>query len=114
MNLALQLLGALGFGGILATIINAMFNKRKLSAEATEVITKAASGVVERLEKENQRIIAREEVNAQRAAADHQEIHQLRTLISMHAYWDQQAYEALQAQGINLPKPPPLTTNPAN
>lgn len=108
MDVILQILGGLGIGAILTAFVTGLFNKRKLSAEATEVIAKAASGVVERLEKENQRIIAREEVQAARSAADHKLIEDLRTLVAVHAFWDQQAYDALLEQGITLPKPPPL------
>jgi hypothetical protein len=93
---------------ILTALVTGLFNKRKLSAEATEVIAKAASGVVERLESENQRILAREAMLIQRDEMTQRHLSRQDTIIAVHAYWDQQAYEALTAQGINLPKPPPL------
>ena len=50
----LQLAVSLGLGGIIVAVINAIMNKRKLSAEATEIITKAAAGTVENIMKDNQ------------------------------------------------------------
>jgi hypothetical protein len=42
-----------GGATILVAIINAFFNRRKLSAEATQIITQAAAGTVENIMKDN-------------------------------------------------------------
>ena len=52
-NAALDLLFSAGGAAILATIITAIVNRKKLSADATEVITKAAAGTVETIMKDN-------------------------------------------------------------
>jgi hypothetical protein len=46
MSDVINLVAAAGGGGVIAAVVNALFNKRKLSAEATEIITKAAAGTV--------------------------------------------------------------------
>lgn len=46
------ILGGLGVGTILAAVVSGLFNRRKLGADATEVITRAAAGVVTSLEAE--------------------------------------------------------------
>jgi hypothetical protein len=43
-----------GFATIVVALLNAIFNRRKLSAEATEIITKAAAGTVENVVKDNE------------------------------------------------------------
>jgi hypothetical protein len=60
-----QLFAAAGGASILTAFINALFNKRKLGAEATEIITKGAAGIVERVEADNKRL--REEMAANEA-----------------------------------------------
>lgn len=49
----LQFLGGAGVAAVVAAVINAFVNRRKLSAEATEIITKASAGVVENIMKDN-------------------------------------------------------------
>lgn len=53
MNEAIQLLLSAGGAGVLAALINAVMNRRKLSAEATQIITMAAAGTVENVVKDN-------------------------------------------------------------
>lgn len=52
----LQLLGSLGLAGVATAAVNAIFNRRKLSADATKVINEAASTAVERVEGDNTRL----------------------------------------------------------
>lgn len=59
-NIVVALLSA-GGATIIAAFVNAFFNRRKLSAEATEIITKAAAGTVENVVADNARL--RLEVN---------------------------------------------------
>lgn len=112
MNPLLQLLGSGALGALLLAVVNGIFSKRKLSAEATDIITKAASGVVERLEHENTRQSAKLEaqqvtidglVRVQRVQGE---------AIAIHAFWDNQAFSVARDHGIDLPEPPPLHINP--
>lgn len=52
----LQLLGAGGFAAVLVAVINAIFNRKKMSADVVKTINEAAGGVVERVEADNQRL----------------------------------------------------------
>lgn len=54
MDPIIQILLSAGGATILAAIINAVMNRRKLSAEATEIITRAAAGTVENVTKDNE------------------------------------------------------------
>lgn len=47
---------AAGGATIIGAIVNAVFNRRKLSAEATQIITQAAAGTVENVMKDNQNL----------------------------------------------------------
>ncbi len=49
----LTLLVSTGVATIIVAIIQAVFNRRKLSAEATQIITQAAAGTVENIMKDN-------------------------------------------------------------
>ena len=101
MNNALTILGSFGVGAIIVTILNGLFSKRKLSAEATKIIADAASGVVEILRAENARMSIDRTTQASEIAA-------IKEVIAIHAFWDRQVYDVVQAAGIDLPPPPPL------
>ena len=90
---------------VLAAVVTGLFTRRKLSAEATKIITDAASGVVADLRAER--------------ATDQLELRGLKAenrtqaaALRVHSVWDRKAYEALQRQGIDLPEPPPLYPEP--
>lgn len=112
-DVLVQLLGSAALAAIAGAIINGIINRRKLGAEATEIITKAASGVVERLEAErariaNENVILRERVTALEAREDAD-----RAVLQLHAAWDHLAVQALARAGItDLPQPPPLSPPP--
>jgi hypothetical protein len=55
----INLIAAAGGGGVIAAIANALINRRKLSAEATEIITKAAAGTVANVVSDNTALRAR-------------------------------------------------------
>ena len=120
-------LGAGGLSGIAGAIVNGWFSKRKLGAEATEVITQAASGVVRdvtaELERKSVAMAAmRSEHTAQltqmrdehqadreRLLADHaREMDAVRVVLQLHIAWDAVAIQELSRIGIELPDPPPL------
>lgn len=115
-----------GGGTILAALVNALFNRRKLSAEATQIITQAAAGTVENVMKDNTALRARlAEVeakilvleNAQAAADQRERAHLLseeRWIWHMgrwHRHSDRQAAQ-LRAANIDAEDPPPLWPDP--
>jgi hypothetical protein len=113
----LQSLAGFGVGAIVIAILNGLFNKRKLSAEATKIITDAASGTVKDLREENQRIVAQNATQGAQIAAmqseqatqrEHQR--QVEQVLAMHGMWDRQVVEIARQHDIELPAPPPLTT----
>lgn len=115
-DLIVGLLGGGGLAAIAAAVITGLFSKRKLSAEATEIITKAASGVVERLEAEVHRVErAREDAALQHRLdmaavmeAHDQEMADVRRVLQLHVAWDAIAIARLGELGIDLPPAPPL------
>lgn len=109
MNLLMQLLSSAVLGAVAASIVNGLFNKRKLSAEATKIITDAASGVITTLRDENAREHSdRLAVHAEMTALRN-DVRMQEALIAVHAFWDSQAWQILREAGIDLPAPPPLT-----
>lgn len=107
---------SLGVSAILLAIVNGLFSKRKLSAEATKIITDAASGTLKDVRDENTRLLARQatlegRVDAVERENRQQAAHQRQTdaLIVVHGEWDRQAYYAAKSKGVLLPEPPPLT-----
>ncbi len=119
MNPWLQWLSSAAVSAVVIAVITGLFSKRKISAEATKIIADAASGVVERLEKENARVILSNSTLAQRVEAQQSDVDQMKRTqrlqgdaLAIHAFWDNQAVEKLREQGIELPPPPPLNTPP--
>lgn len=112
----LRWLTSLGVAGVLVALVNGLFGKRKLSAEATKVITEAASGTLKDMRDENTRLVARQVTTEARLDTAERRIteqaeHQRKTdaLIVVHGEWDRQAFYAARSKGITLPEPPPLT-----
>ena len=130
-QLIVGFLSALGVGSVLAAIVSGFFSRKKLGADATEIITKAASGVVANIESDNMRLrkdielernerraiedfhesemvsVRREQDHFRRLAREHTRVLQL------HAAWDMMAVQALERCGItDLPQPPPPLYGP--
>lgn len=121
-----QLLASGALATVLAAVINGVMNRRKLGAEATQIITDAASSVVTRLEQENAREHQanrdlRVEVKALRAEVDRftarerqrdEDMRNLVVTLQIHAAWDFAVLEALEKTGDGefrrLRPPPPL------
>lgn len=112
MTTVVQWLSSLGIGAVIATIIGGLITRRKLSAEATKIITDAAAGVVTTMRADRDE--DREEIRALKAEnrAQATELREQGRVLEVHSTWDRQAYDALQLQGINLPAPPPLYVAP--
>lgn len=52
----IQLLGSISGAGVVTAVVSAIINRRKMSADVTEVIQKAAGTAVERVEGDNARL----------------------------------------------------------
>lgn len=109
-------LGAGGLGAILAAIVTGLFSKRKLGAEATEIITKAAAGVVTNLQEElvrqqavNTAMVVRH-TNAMDALVESHaaELEEVRRVLQLHVAWDAIAIAKMAEVGVELPPAPPL------
>ncbi len=112
-DIVIQLLGSAVLAAIAGAIINGIINRRKLGAEATEIITKAASGVVERLEAELTRVSADRERLIERVHTLEIREEADRAVLQLHAAWDHMAVQRLAEFGItDLPQPPPLSPPP--
>jgi uncharacterized membrane protein YebE (DUF533 family) len=120
-------LGAGGAGAIIAAIVTGLFSKRKLGAEAAQIITNAAAGVVTQLNDElrrsqdtNERQRTDHERQVMAIRADHErqveqietrhstEMRDIRATLQLHVAWDTLALSKLHEIGIDLPPVPPL------
>lgn len=115
MNPWLEAFSYIGIGGVLAAVVTGLFSKRKLSADATKIITEAASGVVAELRTElsraavaNALLTGKVEAGQQVQASQQEHLRSIDQAVAMHVLWDRQAYRALRDSGIELPEPPPL------
>lgn len=116
-QIVIAALSAGGIGAIIAAVVTGLFSKKKLGAEATEIITKAASGVVQRIEAE----LARERERRETERTDHnaridrmekehgEEREEWRRVLQLHVAWDAIAIAEMAKLGIELPPAPPLT-----
>lgn len=52
----IQLLGAIGAAGVVTAIVNAIFGRKKMSADVVKTINEAADGAVKRVEDDNARL----------------------------------------------------------
>lgn len=114
--LVAALLGVGGLGAIVAAIVTGIFSKRKLGAEAAEIITKAAAGVVTNMQaeidrqvKRNEDLVASTQADMKRVMADHaREMEEVRRVLQLHVAWDAIAIAKLGELNVDLPPAPPL------
>lgn len=105
----IQILAALGAGGILTAAVNGYLNRRKLGAEATKIITDAAASTVKDVREDNARLRARVETLEQREDSWEIERKAWRDVLMLHAAFDHVVVQRLKDAGItDLPDPPPL------
>ena len=108
-QVVLTMLGSGSVVAVLSALVTGIFNRRKLGADATEIITKAASSVVERLEGENERFQKRIEVLERQAQEKNARDVEWFRVLQLHAAWDHMAVARLRdVNVIDLPNPPPL------
>lgn len=134
-DLVVGLLGGGGIAAIISAIVTGLFSKKKLGADAAEIITKAAAGVVQELTEqaarnkvENAEQIARMKIEhaeelarrdvqhqaivtqMQKMKDDHEaEREEVRRVLQLHVAWDAIALAKLADVGVDLPPVPPLT-----
>lgn len=117
------ILGAGGISAVGAAIVTGYFSKRKLGAEATEIITKAAASVVVQLNGQLQRAtqeVERANRSMERMRNEHRaerladkdrhrgELQDIQSVLQLHVAWDQNATVELRKLGVELPPVPPL------
>lgn len=112
MQVIVAALASGGLVSIFAAIINGFFSRKKLGADAAEAISRAAAGVVERLEAEvrRQETLIREmaEEHRRQRAEWHQERVEVRNTLAAHVAWDGIAIQKMAEFGVELPDPPPV------
>lgn len=109
------LISSSGITAVIVAIITAMVNRRKLSAEATNIISQAAGGIVQRLEDENKRLNLNLEHMRNRVSdlelienkrGDQMELYNHQ--IYAHLEYDRMLVEQLEKLGVTVAPPPPL------
>jgi hypothetical protein len=115
-DVVVAILGTGGFSAIIGAVVTGLFSKRKIGAEATDIITKAAAGVVTNMQAEIDRQVKRNDTlveehreAVQRLCDQHeQEMNEVRRVLQLHVAWDAIAIAKVSELGVNLPPAPPL------
>lgn len=115
-SVILAIMGSASLGAIAAAIVTGIFSKKKLGAEATEIITKAAAGVVTNLQAEIDRqvLLRQEQALENSSAIQHlmashaEEMEEVRRVLQLHVAWDAIAIARLSELDVHLPPAPPL------
>lgn len=119
-QLVLQLLGSVAFVTLITSVVNNLLSRKRLGAEATKIITDAASGVVSDIREDNSRLREREKdlndrldalEQAQDAWEDERRV--WKQLLREHQSWDTLALSELRKlhPDTEYPPPPPLVPN---
>lgn len=111
--------------GVITAVVNGVSNRRKLgaeasreeaqadqlSAQATQTITTAASGVVADVRADNQRLRMRADRQDERIEELEDWIREWRDVLQVHAAWDAMAITKVREAipPIELPSAPPLS-----
>lgn len=113
--LMLAIVGAGGVGAVFTATLNALVNRKRLGAQAADIIQRAAAGVVTTLQDEDKRkglriaeLERRETELEERVACLEREREADRHAAQLHAAWDHLAVAELSTSGSRLPAPPPL------
>lgn len=117
-GIIIALLAGGGVSAVVAAAVTGLFSKRKLGAEATEIITNAAAGVVTSMQQQltnsdtaRQADQAKHDKQMDAMAAAHvKERAAWQRVLELHAAWDHIAIAKLNELGFtDLPPTPPLT-----
>src|SRR6478736_6583237 len=106
------IIGSSGVTAVMVAVITALFNRGKLKADATSLITQAAGGLVTSLQADNVRLRTENTRNAQRRdrkeSAERRRDNEFRRQLERHHEYDVQLVRQLRAAGIEVPDPPEL------
>lgn len=108
----LQLILAIGGGGVVAALINFVLTRPKIRAEAANIATTAADTMIKRLQSENQRLSTRLddlEDDYDRQTAERQAVEQWAWRVQR---WMHRAYEELRKRNVPIDPPPELKLPP--
>ena len=112
MNVVLQFLGTGAVAAVIGAVLNAIINRRKLTAEATSIITQAAGGIVQNLQTDNGRLRAENITGTQRfnryRSAVRKRDRAFEEQLELHWHWHELVAEKLKTVGIDVPPPPRL------
>lgn len=106
-----QLLVATGASGAVVQFITYFRERRKIGAEAGDLIQQAAGRQVERLEAEIKRL--REQMDTDNAemkaelANERLDNRRLRISLNARRVWEDGVYDSIRGQGIAIAAPPP-------
>lgn len=114
-DIILAVVGAGGVGAVFTATLNALVQRKRLGAQAADIIQRAAAGVVTTLQEEDRRKSKRitdlenkEELLERRVAHLERERDADRHAAQLHAAWDHLAIAELSTIPSRLPPPPPL------
>lgn len=108
-QMVLGILGASTVTAVAGALIAGFFQRKKLGADATEIITRAATGVMEQVQEDNARL--REENVALRTTIEdlRQMVEDHTRVLQLHVVWDAMVITKLAEAGIeDLPPAPPF------
>jgi hypothetical protein len=113
-EIVLSIIGAGGAGAVFTATMNAIMQRKRLGAQAADIIQRAAAGVVATMQDEDARkgrriaeLERREELLEKRVDCLERERDADRHAQMLHAAWDHLALQELGAD-TKLPPPPPL------
>lgn len=107
----IQLLVAVGASGAVAQVITSFRERRKLGAEAGDLLQQAAGRQVERLEREIERLRKQQDDDYQdfeeKLEGERTKNRKLRAALTIRRQWEDEVYQIIRQQGISIPEPPP-------
>lgn len=106
------IIGSSGVTAVMVALITALFNRRKLKADTTSVITTAAGGIVQVLQTDNGRLRAEnakaEILRQRKERAERERDGKFRRQLEAHHRYDLKIVQALRSAGIEVDDPPAL------
>lgn len=107
----IQLLVAVGASGAVAQVITSFRERRKLGAEVGDLVQQSAGRQVERLEREVERVREQHDKDYEsfQIKIEHERLinRRLRAALIVRREWEDQVYDTIRDQGIEIPEPPP-------
>lgn len=114
-DIILAVVGAGGVGAVITATLNALVQRKRLGAQAADIIQRAAAGVVTTLQEEDKRkglriaeLERKEQMLERRVDHLERERDADRHAAQLHAAWDHLAVAELSTVESRLPPPPPL------